>query len=94
MYDMWDGTVQPHPIFSCIAIGKFCRTTFHNDRQEIHGKPQHSKRFWDLAPCGLVKLTDVSEVLTASIITTRGNIPEDSHVHTRRRENLKSHLLV
>jgi hypothetical protein len=56
------------------------------------------------------KLTDVSEVLTASIIivlmmesahtsetsvdiyfTTRQCIPEDSELHTRRRENLKSH---
>jgi hypothetical protein len=57
--------------------------------------------------------TDVSEVLTASIIramiaqmmeaastsersvefyeTARRNIPEDSYLHTRRRENLKSH---
>jgi hypothetical protein len=25
--------------------------------------------------------------------TTRRNIPEDSHLHTRRRENLKSNLL-
>jgi hypothetical protein len=25
--------------------------------------------------------------------TTRRNIPEDSHLHTRRRENLKSHLI-
>jgi hypothetical protein len=24
--------------------------------------------------------------------TTQRNIPEDSHPHTRRRENLKSHL--
>jgi hypothetical protein len=24
--------------------------------------------------------------------TTRRNIPEDSHLHTRRRENLKPHL--
>jgi hypothetical protein len=58
------------------------------------------------------KFTDVSEVLTASIIraiartmevvntsetsvkfyqTTRRDIPEGSHLHTRRRENLKSH---
>jgi hypothetical protein len=38
---------------------------------------------------------DVSEVLTASIIrtmTTLRNIPQDSNFHTRRRENLKSHL--
>jgi hypothetical protein len=25
--------------------------------------------------------------------TTRRNNPEDSHLHTRRRENLKSHLV-
>jgi hypothetical protein len=53
------------------------------------------------------KFTDVSEVFSASIIraiiantsgtsvnfyqTTRRNIPEESHLHTRRRENLKSH---
>jgi hypothetical protein len=58
-------------------------------------------------------LTDVSEVLAASIIratsplmietagtsetsvnlyqTARRNNPVDSHLHTRRRENLKSH---
>jgi hypothetical protein len=52
--------------------------------------------FWDVAPCTLV-VTDVLEVRAASIIrvnfyhTTRRNIPEDSHLHTRRRENLKSH---
>jgi hypothetical protein len=26
--------------------------------------------------------------------TTRRNIPEDSHLHTRCRENLKSHLIT
>jgi hypothetical protein len=25
--------------------------------------------------------------------TTQRNIPEDSHLHTRRRQNLKSHLV-
>jgi hypothetical protein len=48
--------------------------------------------------------TDVSEVLVAAIIraitsetsvnfyqTTRRNIPEVSNLHTRHRENLKSH---
>jgi hypothetical protein len=56
-----------------------------------------------------LKLTDVSEVRTASIIstieavrtfetsvnfnvTTRHDIPEDSKLHTRRRENLTSHV--
>jgi hypothetical protein len=44
-------------------------------------------------------LTDVSEELIASsetsvntYQTTWCNIPEDSHLHTRGRENLKSHL--
>jgi hypothetical protein len=41
--------------------------------------------FWDVAPCSLVEVYDVSEVLAASIfraiaLTTRCNIPEDSHV--------------
>jgi hypothetical protein len=57
-----------------------------------------------------VKLTDVSEVRTASIalmmeagrtsetsgkfnVITRRYIPEDYKLHTRRRENLKSHIL-
>jgi hypothetical protein len=34
-------------------------------------------------------------VLAASIITaitTRRNNPEDNHLHSRRRENLKSHF--
>jgi hypothetical protein len=66
--------------------------------------------FWVVAPCGLVK---VSEVPAASITgamraqmmeaagtsetsvnfyqTTRRNNPEDSHLHTCRCENLKSH---
>jgi hypothetical protein len=44
--------------------------------------------FWAVAPCSLVKFTDVSEVLAASIIraivlmmdqTTRRNNPKDSH---------------
>jgi hypothetical protein len=26
--------------------------------------------------------------------TTRRNNPEDSHLHTRRRENLKSHIII
>jgi hypothetical protein len=51
-----------------------------------------------------LKLTDVSEVRATSIIralmmeavsnfnvTTRRYIPEDSKLHTRRRDNLKSH---
>jgi hypothetical protein len=62
-----------------------------------------------LRPVIWYKVTDVSEVLAASIIrammeaastsetsvnfyqTTRRNISEDSHLHARRREKLKSH---
>jgi hypothetical protein len=34
-----------------------------------------------------------SETLVNSYESTRLNIPEDSHLHIRRRENLKSHML-
>jgi hypothetical protein len=61
--------------------------------------------FWDVAPC---RLTDVSDVLAASFIrplctsetlvniyqTSQRNIPDDSHLHTRRRENLISHQQI
>jgi hypothetical protein len=50
------------------------------------------------------KFTDVSEVLTASIIwaetlvnfyqTSRRYSPEDSHLRNHRRENLKSYLCI
>jgi hypothetical protein len=60
--------------------------------------------FWVVAPCSVVEFTDVSEVLLPSLSgstsetsvnfyqTTRRFNPEDSYLHTRRRENLKSHL--
>jgi hypothetical protein len=65
--------------------------------------------FWVVAPCSLVEVTNVSEVLAASITalmmeaartsetlvnvyqTTRRYNPEDSHLRTHRRENLKSY---
>jgi hypothetical protein len=51
----------------------------------------------DVTPCSLV-FTDVSEILTASVVremaqTTRRNIPDDSRLHARRRENLKSRIM-
>jgi hypothetical protein len=69
--------------------------------------------FPECFPCTLVNMTNVTEVLSASIIrtitdhrdneaplttsvniyqTARRNIPENSHLHSRR-ENLESHLL-
>jgi hypothetical protein len=65
--------------------------------------------FSDVRRVVTLKLTDVSEMRTSSIIalmmeavrtsetsvsfnvSTRRYIPEDSKLHTRRRENLKSH---
>jgi hypothetical protein len=44
--------------------------------------------FWDVAPCIHV------EVGQNFNVTTRCYIPEDSKLHTRRRENLISHKLL
>jgi hypothetical protein len=71
--------------------------------------------FWIVAPCSLVEVYRVSEVLAASIIramiglmmeaartsetsvnfyqTARRYNPEDSHLRTHRRENLKFYCL-
>jgi hypothetical protein len=61
---------------------------------------------WDVYRAVKYMLTDVSEVRPASIIrammetvrtsetsATRQYIPEDCKLHTRRRENLKSHII-
>jgi hypothetical protein len=37
--------------------------------------------------------TSTSETSVNFYLTTRRYNPEDSHLHTRRRENLKSHLV-
>jgi hypothetical protein len=52
---------------------------------------------WDVAPYSLVDIDRrFRGAFSASIIsvyqTARCNIPVDIHIHTRRRENLKSHL--
>jgi hypothetical protein len=63
----------------------------------------NARAFWDTAPCNLVvvarhfvalmmEAVRTSEALVYSNKTTRHNIPEDSYLHTRRRENLKSHI--
>jgi hypothetical protein len=60
---------------------------------------------WDVGSSSPVKFTKVSEVIASSFIkevvtsetsviiyhTTLRNAPEDSHFHTRRRQNLKDH---
>jgi hypothetical protein len=38
-----------------------------------------------------IEAETTSEILVNFYQTTRCNNPEDSHLHTRRRENLKSH---
>jgi hypothetical protein len=63
--------------------------------------------FWDDVPCSLVDIyrhfigayitlmmAVLSSETSVSIYhTTRCNIPEDIHLHIRRRENLKSHTI-
>jgi hypothetical protein len=58
--------------------------------------------FWVVAPCSLVKgrialtmeATRTSETLVNVYQTTRRYNPEDSHLRTHRRENLKSYKIV
>jgi hypothetical protein len=61
--------------------------------------------FWDVAPCSLVEIdlrfiamnmeaVSNSETSVNFYETTRLNIPEDSHLHIRGRENLKSNLRI
>jgi hypothetical protein len=44
-----------------------------------------------IAPCSLVAAS-TSETSVSVYQTTRRNNPEDSRLHTRRHENLKSHM--
>jgi hypothetical protein len=47
--------------------------------------------FWDVAPCSLVDID--RHFRGAYCLYHQGDaLPEDSHFHTCRRENLKSHL--
>jgi hypothetical protein len=39
----------------------------------------------------MMEAVSISDTSVNFYETTRFNIPEDSHFHTRRRENLKSH---
>jgi hypothetical protein len=62
--------------------------------------------FWDVEPCSLLEVyRRFRRALTMEAANTSGtsvnfyqttlrNIPEDTHLHTRRRENLKSHLYI
>jgi hypothetical protein len=42
----------------------------------------------------MMKATSTSETSVNFYQTTRRNNPGDSHLHTHRRENLKSHSLI
>jgi hypothetical protein len=54
--------------------------------------------FWDVEPSGIVEIdlrfrgTSVLRYVVSFYHTTRHNIPEDSHLHIRGRENFKSHV--
>jgi hypothetical protein len=41
-----------------------------------------------------LQAASTSDTLVNFYQTTRRNNPEDSHLHTRRRENLKSHFII
>jgi hypothetical protein len=43
---------------------------------------------------GPYRLHQTSETSANLYQTTRRNIPENNHIHTRRRENLKSQLRI
>jgi hypothetical protein len=54
--------------------------------------------FWVVAPPSsgialMMEAASTSETLVNFYQTTRRNNPDDSHLHTHRRENLKSHVL-
>jgi hypothetical protein len=50
--------------------------------------------FWTVAPIALmIEAVSTSETSVRFYQTTRRNTPEDGHLHTRSRENLKSHLV-
>jgi hypothetical protein len=42
----------------------------------------------------MMEAVSTSETSANVYQTTRRNNPEDSHLHTRRRENLKSHFIT
>jgi Arc/MetJ family transcription regulator len=59
--------------------------------------------FWDTMPCSQIQVASLiraqimdaastSETSVNIDLTTRRYIPEDSELHTRRHENLKSHI--
>jgi hypothetical protein len=48
--------------------------------------------FWVVAPCSLVEVYRRFRSFAASIIRAIALKTEDNHLHTRRRENLKSYL--
>jgi hypothetical protein len=59
--------------------------------------------FWVVAPCSLVvwamkalmmEAASISEASVNFYQTTRRKNPTDSHLHTRSRENLKSHIII
>jgi hypothetical protein len=66
-------------------------------------RPTSEDVFWDVAPCSLVEVFHQALMMEAVSTyetsvnfyqTTRRNIPEDSHLHTRHQENLKSGLPI
>jgi hypothetical protein len=49
---------------------------------------------WMMMMMMMMQAASTSETLVNFYHTTRRHNPEDSHLHTRRRENLKSYFLI
>jgi hypothetical protein len=71
---------------------------------EIREDDLKSTLCWDVTPCSLVKIDrrfininalmetiSVTKTSVSIYMATRRNFTEDSHLYTRRRENLKFH---
>jgi hypothetical protein len=70
------------------------RYMFHSHVLPAHGNQtatfsRKTAVFWVVAPCNLV---EVYQAASTFYQTTRRYNPEDSHLRTHRRENLKSYL--
>jgi hypothetical protein len=74
---------------------KCCRENFILDYKLLiteHFLLSKMAVFWVVAM--MMKAASISETSVNFHQTTRCNNPEDSHLHTRRRENLKYHSLL
>jgi hypothetical protein len=108
MTDWW--RMQNETILTCSKLVRFSRNfpevteenwkTLSWDYSHWFNQPNNKKTtvFWVVAPCSLVELYQCFRGPCCFLVqlyqTTRCYNPEDSHLHTHRRENLKSNLII